>query len=652
MAKNERGGVGLLAQEKVLQLVLDTIPARVFWKDLDLNYLGCNQLAAEDAGLTSPAEIIGKNDFLLGWKAQAELYRADDRRVIESGLPKLGYEEPQTAPDGHRMWLRTSKIPLRDSGGAIIGVMGTYEDITERKLMEQALRASQEKLWTVLNAVPHPIFAKGADLKYTSCNVAFERLLGMGRQQIIGKGVREVFAREMAEIFDRADRELLASRGSQTYETQVRFADGTDHQVIFHKTVTQNGRGEVDGIVGIYFDISDLKRAEQERAKLEGQLRQAQKMESIGRLAGGVAHDLNNLLSPILGYAGLLLAGLAPGQPHHEELSEIERAAQRARDLIRQLLAFGRKQVLELKPVDLREVVTGFEKMLRRTIREDIRIEVFRPPSLGLARADVGQLEQVLMNLAVNAQDAMPGGGVLSIALADTVLDPSGAEQRPGMAPGPYVTLAVSDTGCGMDAATLQHLFEPFYTTKGPGRGTGLGLSTAYGIIKQHGGHITAYSEPGVGSTFKIYLPSVDDRLEPDGPPVTPSRPDQRGHETILVVEDNEMVRQIAGRLLERQGYRVLLASSASEALQLAEPVSTTVDLLLTDVIMPGMNGRALFDALRAARPGLRVLYMSGYDSNVVAHHGILEHGVKLLQKPFNHQTLSEKVRQVLDGTD
>ncbi len=396
--------------------------------------------------------------------------------------------------------------------------------------------------------------------------------------------------------------------------------------------------------------ITERKRAEEERARLEEQFHQSQKLESIGRLAGGVAHDLNNLLSPILGYSEMLLADAVGRDPRRDSLTAIVTAGKRARDLVRQLLAFGRKQTLKVEPVDLNGLLKHFHRLLRRTIREDIVIHMDLDRTLPPIQGDAGQLEQVVMNLAVNAQDAMPDGGELTIETSAAVLDEAYAAHHEGVTPGPYVMLAVSDTGCGMDAETREHIFEPFFTTKEKHKGTGLGLATIYGIVKQHAGHIWIYSEPGAGSTFKVYLPMAGGKVfaEAEAPkPIPATDPD--GTETILVVEDNQQVRELTITILQREGYRVLSAHSGESALIELNRHEGPVHLLLTDVVMPDMNGRELFDKISSTHPHMKVLYMSGYTDNVIAHSGVLDADIGFIQKPFTVTGLAAKVREVLD---
>jgi signal transduction histidine kinase len=396
-----------------------------------------------------------------------------------------------------------------------------------------------------------------------------------------------------------------------------------------------------DGVIlnGILFDITDQR-------KMAEQLSQAQKVESVGRLAAGVAHDFNNLLTPILGYAEILLSEAQPIETQCEQLLEIKRAAERAQELTRQLLAFGRKQTLQIKPVDLNTIVAGMEKLLRRTLRESITVRITPCSSPCIIMADTGQVEQILMNLAVNAQDAMPNGGMLSIEIATVELDESYRDTHPVASAGKYGSLIVSDSGCGMNEETQRHIFEPFFSTKGD-LGTGMGLATVYGIVKQHDGMVWVYSEPGTGTTFKVYLPAAtmpSAPVEKSGPPLK----DLRGSETVILVEDNEMVRDLTCAVLERQGYTVLVANGGREALRILEEQADAVRLIVTDVVMPGMNGQQLFRRASELCPGIKVLFMSGYTGNVIAQHGILEDGVAFIQKPFSVQGLSMKVREVL----
>ena len=385
-----------------------------------------------------------------------------------------------------------------------------------------------------------------------------------------------------------------------------------------------------------------------ERESLGKQLVQAQKMEAIGRLAGGVAHDFNNLLTIITGYSDLSLEQVESGSPIRGHIEEVKKAADRAAALTRQLLAFGRRQVLSPQVLNLNKIVASTDKMLRRLIGEDIDLVTKLDPDLSQTKVDPGQVEQVIMNLVVNSRDAMPEGGKLTIETANAELDANYVRRHAMAAPGRFVMLAVSDTGCGMDAETQSHIFEPFFTTKEMGKGTGLGLATVYGIVKQIGGEIWVYSEPGRGTTFKIYFPQVEEAERAVQPPKVASA-SQQGSETILVVEDEEAVRSLVQRVLESNGYAVLTASNAEEAAQMCDRQERTINLLLTDVVMPGMSGRKLARHLGFSRQGMKVLYMSGYSDNAIVHQGVLDPGTAFLQKPFTPDSILRKVREVLD---
>lgn len=412
-----------------------------------------------------------------------------------------------------------------------------------------------------------------------------------------------------------------------------------------------NPEGKVAKLAFFAHDVTEHRNLEEQRKHLEAQLRQSQKIESVGRLAGGVAHDFNNLLSPILGYAELALEQIPESEPLHGDIEQIRIAARRARDLTRQLLAFSRKQVLDVRTIVINDFIREVDGMLRRLIGEDIRVVTKLEPDLEKVKADPSQLQQIVINLAVNARDAMPQGGILTIETNNVVLDEHYASVHASMSPGHYVLLAISDNGCGMTAEVKQRIFEPFFTTKERGKGTGLGLATVYGIVKQHGGNIWVYSEEGCGTSFKVYFPVADTEKVIDEH-INLSRSNSFGNETILVTEDDAMVRRLTCDVLEAHGYRVIAADSGDQALELARKTEGKIDLLLTDVIMPAMNGKDLYGRLSQEYQNLKVVYMSGYTGEIIAHHGILESGTHFIPKPFTLQELTQKIREALDNSN
>lgn len=514
--------ISIITTNQLLQTIIDSVPMRIFWKDTELRYLGCNFNFAQDAGVMHPSDLIGKDDFQLGWKEQAERYRDDDRQVIESGVSKISFEEPQTTPGGHQIWLRTSKVPLRNEKNNIIGVLGIYEDITG---------------W---------------------------------------------------------------------------------------------------------------KQAWEEKAQLELQLQQAQKMESIGHLAGGVAHDFNNMLGVIIGHVELALMKAQPTSPIISDLKDIQSAAQRSADLTRQLLTFARKQIISPKVLDLNHTVAGMLKMLQRLIGENIHLSWNPATNLWPVKIDPSQLDQILANLCVNARDAIDGIGKITIESRNNSVSESRQKSSPDTLPGDYVRLSVSDDGHGIDKDILPQIFEPFFTTKEFGQGTGLGLSMVFGAIKQNEGFIEVSSEPGQGTTFHIFLPRQ--QTSATQYPGAAELPLHRGTETVLLVEDDQMLLDLVKTMLQISGYTVLPASTIDLAISLAKEHSEQIHLLISDLIMPEMNGRELWDILQVIRPEMKVIFMSGYTADIIAKQGIIEEGIEFLQKPVSFNTLLSKVGEVLDA--
>ncbi|HQF39564.1 MAG TPA: PAS domain S-box protein [Opitutaceae bacterium] len=512
----------------------------------------------------------------------------------------------------------------------------SYYPELQRRLAE--LKDSEEKLRAVFNSTHDAIFIHRYDGTIDEVNDPMLALFGVPRERALQFTVADYTSAEAGrERLPLLLEELRHTGKDQLFELRARRPlDGTEFEVEVSLHPSFWGGHEV--VVAVVRDITERKQAEAERRRLEAELAQLYRMESIGRLAGGVAHDFNNMLTPILSYAVMLRDDLPGDDERRVDLGEIVRSAERARDLVRQLLAFARRQTFELRPLDLNGTIRGFERMLRRVLREDIALRLELAPQPATIAADVGQIEQVLMNLVVNAQDAMPQGGTLVLATA--ALPPGGAD--PGLPDGPLVRMCVKDTGTGMDAATVARIFEPFFTTKEQGKGTGLGLASVYGIVQQHGGQILVHSQPGQGSTFSLYFPRLDASQCAGAAPEPPVVAGQTGAGTILVAEDQEQVRFLVAKVLGRAGYRVLVAASGDEALRLAEAQHTPIDLLVSDVVMPGLNGRELYGRLQERWPGIRALFVSGYAAEVVAT------GLDLLPKPFTPDVLLSRVRHAL----
>ncbi|HLK35448.1 MAG TPA: response regulator [Polyangiaceae bacterium] len=469
-------------------------------------------------------------------------------------------------------------------------------------------------------------------------NRGWERVLGVPRTQVVGRNVAD-FAPDPSSKLKSGYDQVVGHGGGSVPPTPIRRPDGTIVQLELTRTVVDVGGERY--VLSVGRDVTD-------RLRMEEQLRQVQKMEAIGSLAGGVAHDFNNLLSVILSYTDMVIGDLKPDDPMRSDIEEVRRAGQRANELTRQLLAFSRKQMLQPRVLDLNVILAGMEKMLRRLLGEAMELSLLTFTKIGKVLADPGQIEQVVMNLAVNARDAMPNGGKLSIETANADLDADYAAHHHGLKPGPYVMLAVTDTGTGMDAATRARIFEPFFTTKEKGKGTGLGLATVFGIVKQSDGHIWVYSEPGKGTTFKVYLPRHDQTVTDIMPAPLPIT-NLRGSETVLLVEDEEQVRNLARAILGRNGYNVLEAQNGGEAFLVCEQYEAKIHLLVTDVVMPRMSGKQLAERLLPLRAEMRVLFMSGYTDNSIVHHGVLDAGVAFLQKPITPDALLRKVREVLE---
>jgi two-component system, cell cycle sensor histidine kinase and response regulator CckA len=768
----------LFRSQQMLRLVLDTIPQRVFWKDTSSVLRGCNTAFARDAGVADPAELVGKSDYDLVWRELADAYVADDRAVMTRGQAKLGYDERQVRPDGTLSWVHVSKVPILDENGSVVGLLGTYEDITERRQAEEALRESETFLASIIENIPTMVFVKRApDLRFVRVNRATELAMGYSRQQLIGQDDQGLSPRDESDFFASVERRVLQTGQTIAVPEEVLTTPHRGRRYLHTTKIPIFGDdGSPRFVLGISDDITDLRVAEEarresearyrhiidtitdyvvsvrieggqavsishgpgcigvsgysaeelagdpgrwfslvvaedreaaeeqgrrilageqpgpleyrivrkdgvvrwvretpvlrldaegnptgydgviqditERRALQDQLLQSQKMEGIGRLAGGVAHDFNNLLTAILGYVEMcrmdLPQELPSDHPARLDLSEVATAGERAAGLTRQLLAFASRQIVAPVKLDLSAQVVESLKMLKRLLGDDIEIETALDPAAGMVESDPGQIQQVLVNLTVNARDAMPDGGRLLIETSREVLDEDDARAHPGASAGSYVLLAVADTGVGMSEQVLSHLFEPFFTTKAMGKGTGLGLATCHGIVRQMGGHIRVYSEPGRGTSFRIYLPRKGDPADMQPSTASP-RPAPTGAETILVVEDEPNVRRLAALGLRAHGYVVLEAADGAEAIEIGRLAGPTIDLIVSDVMMPGMSGPELIARLAQITPRARAVLMSGHaESTVLSQEQALKQA--FLPKPFTPERLARKVREVLDA--
>jgi PAS domain S-box-containing protein len=559
----------------------------------------------------------------------------------------VAHREMRLDLSGQLRHIYATAIPIRSLTGEIDETLVMLQDVSDLEV----LRQSEARKGAILDTAVDAILTIDHHGIISEFNRAGEAMFGYSRSEALGKEMAELMIppslrQKQREELTRYVRSGESDGAGRRVEMIAMRRDGTEFPVEI--AVTRIPLPGVPMYTGYIRDLSERKAAEQALRESEEQLRQAHKMEAVGRLAGGIAHDFNNLLTAITGYGELMLPSLNEGESLRSNLDEVLKAAQRAAALTRQLLAFSRRQVLEPKVLDLNAVVAGVLPMLRRLIGEDVELVNAQDSGLAHVKADPGQIEQVIMNLAVNARDAMPDGGKLILETRNVDLDEVYARQHVAVRPGRYVQLAVSDTGAGMDEETKTRIFEPFFTTKERGKGTGLGLATVYGIAKQSGGYIWVYSEPGRGTTFKIYLPRVDEEIVDLEPPEPPPHV-ARGSETILVVEDEEIVRSLIHQILKAQGYTVLEALHGPEALQICERHGSDLHLILTDVVMPQMSGPEVAKCLATLRPDTKVLYMSGYTDNALAHLGVPDVDGSCLQKPFTLESLTRKVREVLD---
>jgi PAS domain S-box-containing protein len=584
----------------------------------------------------SADEVIGKSIAIVCPADRAEETRAILGKVLR-GETIEQFEAVRLRKDGQRIHVALTISPVKDAAGKVIAVLGIARDITERKRADQDL----QRLAAAVDASPDAITTQTPEGMILSWNRGAEVIFGYSAAELIGKSIRILSPQDRETEVPEIHQKVKRGETIKQFETVRVRKDGKQIPVTLTIAPVKDAAGKMVAISGIAQDIS-------ERKQLEQQFRQAQKMEAVGRLSGGIAHDFNNLLGVIIGYSEVMEERLGENPALRKNAEEIKKAGRRAANLTRQLLAFSRQQMLNPKVLNLNGVVTDIEKMIRRLIGEDIELSTKLAPALGRVKADQGQVEQILMNLVVNARDAMPEGGKLMIETANAELDQEYARQHPGVAPGFYVLLTVTDTGTGMDAETQAHIFEPFFTTKETGKGTGLGLATVYGVVKQSGGYVWVYSERGQGTSFKIYLPQVGEPARPEESPAGTTKFVQ-GSETVLLVEDEDSLREIAHIFLSTSGYVVLVANSPARALEVARDHKGSIDLLLTDVVMPGMSGPELAAELVRARPELRVLFMSGYTGDSINRRGLIQPDMRAIQKPFTKDALLRTVRESLE---
>ncbi len=620
----------------------------IYMNDADLNIVSISPSLERILGY-KPEDFIGRPVSDLSHIFAPESF---EQAVTDIGLVLQGNTIHTTvyrfiAKDGGVRYGDVSVSPAI-GGGKVIGIVSVVRDITERKQAEDELRKNEATLQDLFQEAPVGYFEYDTQGRVTRVNQTELDILGYSLEEMIGQPVWKFIVEE-----ETARQQILAKLAGapapfRGFERTYRRKDGSTFPALIQDRRMEDEQGNITGIRCAIQDITDRKRTEVENAKLQNQLLQAQKMESIGRLAGGVAHDFNNMLGVIFGNVELAIVKADTGRPFLDNLLEIKKAAERSTDIVHRLLAFARKQVVSPRALDLNKTAAGMLKMLQRLIGEDIHLLWLPGVELWPVKMDPSQIDQILANLCVNARDAIAGVGKITIETSNIALDETYCADHPGFIPGEYVLLAVSDDGSGMDKEILGRLFEPFFTTKEVGKGTGLGLAMIYGIVKQNKGFINVYSERGEGTTFRIYLPR---HIGETGALQAENRDEsiKRGQETVLVVEDEKALLEVSKTMLEQLGYRVLMASLPDDAIRRARECAEKIDLLVTDVVMPGMNGRDLAKTILSLHPNLKILFMSGYTANAIAHHGVLEEGIYFIQKPFSRKDLASKVREALD---
>ncbi|MHB8139600.1 MAG: PAS domain S-box protein [Smithellaceae bacterium] len=651
--------------ERHLRLITDNIYDIIWTMDFDLHftYLSPSVMHLTDftpeqvmkMPLTTILPSATKLMFekLLAEKLGEELSKKE-RGETPAKKKTVTFELQIMRKNGESFWVENSVSFNRDENGKPFEIIGVTRDISERKKAEEALRESEKRYRMIVENMSDSIATLDLNLQYTYQSPSIQRITGYSVDELKNISARERLTPESRVIVEKMLEDALSYElqgkfrrfGTQIAEVEAYHKNGGTVWLEITAAFTRDENGKLTGILITSKNISERRKTSQEKDKLEKQLMQAQKMETIGRLAGGVAHDFNNMLSVILGYADLAKLRLTENHPVLNDIAEIRKAAIRSRDITTQLLAFSRKQIISPKIIDLNQLMTHTQKALIRLIGEDINLNFQLDENLWMIKIDPSQVEQILINLAVNARDAMPDGGKLTIATTNIYIDDFYCENHIGFTPGHYVRLSVSDNGTGMDKEILQNIFEPFFTSKETGKGTGLGLATVYGIVKQNSGLINVYSEPGSGTTFTIYFPSTTIEKDIQEEPETEQALTGQGN--ILLVEDDQMVLQITKGMLEFMGYVVIVSKNPLDAVAICKNPDTSIDLVITDVVMPIMSGKELRNKLIEIRPDIKVLFMSGYPANIIAHHGVLEEDVQFIEKPFTIQSLAGKVAEAM----
>jgi PAS domain S-box-containing protein len=642
----KRAEITLRSQQDYLMAILNSIADPICIKDSKHRWVLVNDEFCAVAGQDRET-LVGKSDYEFFPKNEADVFWKMDEEVLQTGTENIS-EETITGSDGVTRNLVTKKTLYRDPSeeGFVVAI---GRDVTDRKRVEQALRENEEFLRLVIDTTPAHIFVKDRNGKFLLVNNTAAKAHGITPEEMIGKNELELAGSSVekaAQIkkFLADDRKIIDTKKPKYIpEEPLTLSDGSIQWLQTTK-IPLKLKGDLDCVLGVAVDVTARKKAEQELWEKEELLRQSQKMEAIGRLAGGIAHDFNNLLTAIIGYAEMLKLNTSLDTMVRHSVEEIRKSADRAAVLTQQLLAFGRKQIMQPSVLDVNSLISDTRIMLNRLIGEPITLETKLNAQPSSIKADPGQIEQVIVNLVVNARDSMPGGGTITLETSNAREVVRALDETVDVERGEFVVVSIGDTGHGIDGETKQHIFEPFFTTKEKGKGTGLGLSTVYGIVTQSGGHISVESQVDWGTVFKVYLPITE--ALPKQPPGESLRTVSKGKsESVLVVEDEGLVRDMMCEVLKSYGFNVLEADSGERAL---EGGSEGIDLLITDVIMPGISGTELADEFLKHHPALKVLFVSGYTGDEIAHHGILNESVLFLQKPFSPQTLVEKVHEIL----